>query len=84
MPTASPLLDADRQAARERADRLTEAAFAPGRPTRSPEYIAGVRARLRYAFANDKVVYPYPSGTAAADAFFAGMEEGRLIHRMQD
>lgn len=83
MPTAAPLTDSDREAARARADRLTDEAFAPGRCFRSPEYVAGVRARLRYSMAGDHVTNPYPVGTSDADAFFAGCDEGRLIARMQ-
>lgn len=83
MTTASPLHDADREAARERADRLTEAAFPAGRCQRSPEYISGVRTRLRFSLAGDSISNPYPAGTSDADALWAGCEEGRLIARMQ-
>lgn len=83
MTTSFPLTDVDREAARARADRLTDEAFAPGRCTRSPEYVAGVRARLRFSLAGDPVSNPYPAGTSDADAFWAGCEEGRLIARMQ-
>lgn len=63
-------------------DRLMDAAFFPGRTPRSAEYRAGCRAALEFRFAGKSLPMPYAAGTAAADAFFAGIDEGHAIwHR---
>jgi len=61
-------------------DILTET-FCRSRAPRSPEYQAGVRAALQYRLNGLKVSRPYPVGTAAADAFFSGLDEGHAIWR---
>lgn len=72
---------ADIQAALERADQLLEEAFPAGRTPRSEEYRAGVLRYLRFALAQIPVLCPYDTATAQADAFLAGIEEGKLIAR---
>ena len=62
-------------------DRLMDLAFFPGRTPRSAEYRAGCRAALNFRIAHRPVPASYAAGTAAADAFFAGVEEGHAIWR---
>lgn len=61
------------------ADSLMAAAFDRPREPRSAAYKAGVRAKLSHVFDNVTTAMPYAPGTAEADAFFAGEEEGRVI-----
>lgn len=84
MNTVSPLRDADREAARKRADRLIAESFGAGSTLRSPEFIDGFRARLYFSFAGDPIVQPHPIGTAEADAFFSGIDYGRIVAHMQE
>ena len=56
-------------------------AFAQARAPRSTEYQAGVLAALRWRFEGVPVCSPYPAGSAAADAFDAGLSEGQLRDR---
>ncbi len=60
--------------------RVFDLAFCPGRPLRSHAYKAGVLDTLlrRLDGCND-LPLPYPLGSAEADAYFAGEEEGRLL-----
>ncbi len=51
------------------------------RTPRSAEYWGGVRAALAFRLESKKIVLPYRVGTAAADAFFAGVDAGHLIWR---
>ena len=60
---------------------LMEKAFAPGRDPRSDEYKSGVRALLALRLNGVKLPQPYEMGSARADAFFAGVDEGRHIWR---
>lgn len=60
-------------------DRLMDAAFFPGRTARSPEYRAGCRAALEFRLTGKPLPMLYAAGTAAADAFFAGIDEGHAI-----
>lgn len=83
MTTASPFHDADREAARARADRLVAESFPPGSNLKSPEFLDGFRSRLYFSFAGDAIVQPHPIATAEADAFYFGVEYGRLIAHMQ-
>jgi uncharacterized protein YbjT (DUF2867 family) len=83
MTTAAPLHDADREAERKRADRLIAESFGPGSTLRSPEFIDGFRARLYFSFAGDPIVQPHPIGTPEADAFFSGIDYGRIVAHMQ-
>ena len=62
------------------AQAIFENAFHPGRAPRSAEYKRGVLACLRVRV--DGMAYeacPYPEGSAQADAYFAGVEEGRQL-----
>lgn len=62
-------------------DQLMQAAFFNGRTPRSAEYKAGTRMALEHRIERTDIVPPYEAGTAAADAFFAGMDEGKSIWR---
>lgn len=44
---------------------------------RSQEFKAGVKAGLLSRLAGETINYPYKTGTAAADAYFSGVDEGR-------
>ena len=63
-------------------DSLMEAAFFNGRAPRSAEYKAGTRMALEHRIERKDIVPPYETGTAAADAFFAGLQEGQLLYRV--
>jgi hypothetical protein len=62
-------------------DELMQEAFDPSRhrDPRSDEYKAGVRAALEYRINCKKISMPYQVGTAQADAFFSGLDEGHRI-----
>lgn len=64
-------------------DRILAAAFAPEtfRTPRSPEYKTGTRAALMFRLAGTHVECPYTIGTAKADAWFSGIEEGHRLWR---
>lgn len=63
-------------------EQLIKGAFAPSlnQPERSQEYIDGTRAALLQNLVGKPLACKYKLGTAAADAFFAGVDEGRAIH----
>jgi hypothetical protein len=63
-------------------DNIMTAAFFNGRAPRSAEYKAGTRMALEHRIERKDIVPPYETGTAAADAFFAGIEEGKLLYRV--
>ena len=63
------------------ADQLYQTAFYNGRTPRSQEYKAGARMALEHRIERKDFEMPYLVGTAAADAFFAGIEEGKAIWR---
>lgn len=63
------------------AKKLFEQAFSTARDPRSDEYKAGVKAALMYRAAGVPIKRPYEIGTAEADAFYAGQDEGMLIWR---
>lgn len=60
-------------------DGLMAAAFNRPRDPRSDAYKQGVRAALTRYVERATPPVPFDAGTAEADAFFAGEEEGRLI-----
>lgn len=60
---------------------LMEKAFAPGRDPRSQEYKQGVLSILRLRIDGVRRALPYEIGTAQADAYFAGQDEGHRIWR---
>jgi hypothetical protein len=62
-------------------DQLFQTAFYNGRTPRSQEYKAGARMALEHRIERKDFDMPYQVGTAAADAFFAGIEEGKNIWR---
>lgn len=62
-------------------DLLYQTAFYNGRTPRSHEYKAGTRMALEHRIERKDFDMPYQVGTAAADAFFAGIEEGKTIWR---
>lgn len=65
------------------AAEIFAAAFYAGRPPRSPEYRDGMLKHLRYGLGEaEKPVCPHAEGTAAFDAWFAGVGESWL--RLED
>lgn len=62
-------------------DQLFQTAFQNGRAPRSQEYKAGARMALEHRIERRDIEQPYSVGTAAADAYFAGIEEGKAIWR---
>ena len=63
-------------------DSLMKAAFFNGRAPRSSAYKAGTRMALEHRIERKDIEVPYTPGTADADAYFAGIEEGKLIYRV--
>ena len=57
-------------------DRIMTEIFGRPRDPRSPEYKAGGRAALDFRLNGIKIKCPYRVGSAAADAFFSGLDEG--------
>jgi len=62
-------------------DRLFDAAFNTARDPRSNEYKAGVRAVLNYRYKGGGIRCPHAMGTAQADAFYSGVDEGHRLWR---
>jgi len=62
-------------------DRLFDAAFNVARDPRSDEYKAGVRTALNYYYKGTGIRSPHAMGTAQADAFYAGVDEGHRLWR---
>lgn len=60
-------------------DSLMAAAFDRPREPRSSAYCCGVRTLLAHRIDGTAPALPFEIGTAEADAFFAGEDEGRLI-----
>lgn len=58
-------------------------AFPPERPNRSPEYKLGMEQALRSRLEGVRIDCPYQYGSAALDAWAAGVEEGHLIFRVE-
>lgn len=63
------------------AQQLFDAAFARVRDPRSEAYRAGVLALLRWKESRVPLERPYLLGTAEADAWFSGVDEGNSIWR---
>lgn len=64
------------------ADRIFRKAFqGTTRTPRSPAYKHGVRAALRYRCEGRPIALPYRAGTAEADAYWAGLNEGHALWR---
>lgn len=63
-----------------KADAVMKAAFYPGRPPRSAAYRAGVRdILLKRLDGFQDIAFPYRMGSAEADAYLSGMDEGLRI-----
>jgi hypothetical protein len=62
-------------------NKLMKAAFDKPRDPRSDEYKAGVRAALTFRINGEHTANPHKPGTAQADAFFSGIDEGHSIYR---
>ena len=62
---------------------VVTAAFNGARMDRSVEYLEGVRAALFNHALRRGLRLPYVAGTAQADAFFAGVEEGHTLWRRE-
>lgn len=62
-------------------DEIVALAFGSPRMPRSGAYVAGVRDHLRARALSRQVLCPYPQGSAEADAWFAGVDEGRVLWR---
>lgn len=61
---------------------LFEAAFHPYREPRSKAYRQGCLAALSFHFGEvEHIRCPYSPGTAKADAFYFGVQEGHAIAR---
>ena len=71
----------DKRQAAELVEQLMTGAFHAARDPRSPEYQAGARAALVFRATAASTRCPYLPGTAQADAFYAGIDEGHLIWR---
>ncbi|MBL8395937.1 MAG: hypothetical protein JNK99_14525 [Candidatus Accumulibacter sp.] len=58
-------------------EALMQLAFYPGRPARSAAYRAGVRdVLLKRLDGVQDLPFPYQVGSAEADAYLSGMDEG--------
>lgn len=69
-------------AAEIRARKRFNEAFGAAREPRSPEYKAGALAALRFRLGALEVLScPYPTGTAPADAWLSGTDEGHRLGR---
>lgn len=79
---SSPAVSSAKNTPAQLINQLIEEAFAPSLKLleRSPEYVNGARALLLQQIIGKPLACPYLHGTAAADAFFAGIEEGRSIY----
>ena len=62
-------------------DQLLDAAFNIPRDPRSSAYKAGARAALFFRIEGVAIPVSYTAGSAEADAFSAGIEEGHAIWR---
>lgn len=82
-PRAAPLPPESMSAALLKVERILDVAFFPGRTERSPEYREGCRAALEFRLVGRRIHAPYAAGCAAADAFFAGVQEGHAVWRRQ-
>lgn len=64
--------------------RLMAAAFDSARDPRSQPYQSGVRDTLAYKLCGTHLRNPYDMGTAAADAWLAGCDEGVAILKQRN
>lgn len=69
---------------RPTASGICDAAFAEPRDPRSPEYRAGVLEALKFRLGEIRSMScPHRAGTARADAWLAGADEGHRLAREQ-
>lgn len=62
------------------AQRIFDIAFGKTRDARSDEYKLGVLNCLKVRLDGAKnITCPYPAGSAQADAYYAGVDEGRAL-----
>lgn len=62
------------------AQRVFDIAFEKSRSARSEEYKLGVLNCLKVRLDGEKnITCPYTTGSAQADAYYAGVEEGRAL-----
>jgi len=62
------------------AQQVFDIAFRKARDERSAEYKLGVLNCLKVRLDGEKnLSCPYPTGSAQADAYFAGIDEGRAL-----
>jgi hypothetical protein len=74
---AESALSTARLSRAQEVDQLFNKEFFPGRSPRSAPYRQGVRSVLDFHIADIAFPpLPWPEGTAEADAFFAGQNEG--------
>jgi hypothetical protein len=66
------------------ADEIFREAFSVPRGLRSAEYKRGVLAALKFRLEGVKISDPFPEGTAAADAFYSGVDEGHRLWRSEN
>lgn len=62
-------------------EALIVKAFSRPRDPRSIEYRCGCRALLDFKLGGEKPRCPFTVGTASADAWFAGLDEGWSIYK---
>lgn len=62
---------------------IYDEAFDVPRDPRSDEYKQGVIAALSFRITGQKIPHPYALGTAQADAFYAGIDEGHRRWRAE-
>lgn len=77
-PPESPVAQAVRLV-----EEIVRLAFSAPRMPRSEAYVAGVRDHLRARALTRQVLCPFRQGTAEADAWFAGVDEGRALWRAE-
>lgn len=76
----------DKTAAQEAAQQVVDSMIAQRLSVgtaRSNEYVAGIRCVLEYRALGRAVALPFAVGTAQADAWYAGLEEGNRLWREQ-
>lgn len=83
IPEDEKVLAATKPAALSAVNSLMDWLFRPGRDPRSAAYHAGVRDMLLFKLCHQPLKQPYTVGTAEADAWWAGNEEGRHAIQMR-
>lgn len=83
IPSDEEFMAATMPGALKAVNSLMEWLFRPGRDPRSAAYIAGVRSMLLFKLCDKPLRNPHTLGTAEADAWWAGNEEGRTAIQMR-